>query len=372
MKVASTDLIDTRSRLAAKQEEKRRLWRSSPMRSTSLKLGLVALGAVCLVTLAAGAASAADKVKFTLDWKYEGNAAPFLLAEDNGYFAAEGLDVTIDTGNGSAGAVTRVASGAYDLGMADLNSLVEFNASNPDRAMKAFFIIYDSPPFALFALKKSGISKPKDLEGKTLGAPVFDAPRKLFPAFARATGVAAGTIKWESMDPPLREPMLARGQVDAISGFYFTSLLNLKAQGVNPDDLVVFKYSDYGMAFYGNGLIASPALMKNNPDLPTRFARAVVKGFRAAIRNPASGINAVKKRDPLINPALELERLNMVLKDNVLTADVKANGMGAIRQDRMAKAIEQLSDAFSLAKVPAVGDIFTDAYLPAKADRVLP
>lgn len=334
------------------------------MRNAAAAFGL-------LLGLSAVSAEAADKVKFTLDWKYEGPAAAFLLAEDHGYFAAEGLDVTIDTGNGSSGAVTRVASGAYDIGMADINSLVEFNVSNPERAIKAFFIVYDAPPFALFTLKKSGIKVPKDLEGKTLGAPVFDAPRKLFPAFARATGVAPGTIKWESMDPPLREPMLARGQVDAISGFYFTSLLNLKAQGIKRDDLVIFNYSDYGMAFYGNGLIASPALLKDHPDVPTRFARAVVKGWRDAIKDPAGAIDALKKRDPLINPALEQERLTMVINDNVLTPDSRANGMGAIRKDRMAKAIEQLSDAFALPKPPAVEDVFTDAYLPAKADRVL-
>jgi len=264
-----------------------------------------------------------------------------------------------------------VASGAYDIGFADLNSLVEFDAANADRAIKSFFIVYDEPPFALFTLKKSGITKPKDLEGKTLGAPVFDAPRKLFPAFARATGVAAGTVKWESMDPPLREPMLVRGQVDVISGFYFTSVLNLKAQGVQLSDLTVFKYSDYGMAFYGNGLIASPALMQNNPDLLKRFSRALVKGWRDAIKNPVAAIEAVKKRDPLIDPALELERLNMVLKDNVLTTEVKANGMGDIKKDRMAKAIEQLSEAFSLSKAPTVDDIFTEAAMPAKADRML-
>lgn len=326
-----------------------------------------ALGA----TLSAGTATAADKVKFTLDWKFEGPAAPFVLAADKGYFAAEGLDVTVDSGNGSAGAVTRVASGAYDIGMADLNSLVEFNANNSDRAMKAFFIIYDAPPFALFSLSKSGIKSPKDLEGKTLGAPVFDAPRKLFPAFAQATGIDASKVKWESMDPPLREPMLVRGQVDAISGFFFTSLLNLRSQGVRPEDINVIRYGDHGMAFYGNGLIASPALMKEHPEVLTKFARAVAKGFRDSLKDPAAAIEVLKKRDPLINPALELDRLKMALGDNVLTDDVKANGMGAIKKDRMAKAIEQLSVAFKLPKTPTVDEVFTDAYLPAKADRTL-
>ncbi len=328
------------------------------------------LAAVACGVLAAATASAADKVKFTLDWKYEGPAAPFLVAQDKGYYAAEGLDVTVDTGNGSSGAVTRVASGAYDIAQADINSLVEFNVANPGRNLKAFFVIYDVPPFALFTLKKSGITKPEQLEGKTLGAPVFDAPRKLFPAFAMATKIDAAKVKWESMDPPLREPMLARGQVDAISGFYFTSLLSLRPTGVKAEDLTIFRYKDFGLEFYGNALIASPAL-KDNVDLQKRFARAVVKGWRDAIKDPKAAIEALKKRDPLIDSALELERLNMAIADNVLTPDVKANGMGAIRKERMTKAIDQLAVAFKLASKPAVEDVFNDAALPAKADRVL-
>lgn len=340
------------------------------MPEMSVRKALLAAGVACGVALIAGQALAAEKIKFTLDWKYEGPAGPFLLAQDKGYFAAEGIDVTIDTGNGSAGAVTRVASGAYDIAMADLNSLVEFNVKNPDRALKSFFVIYNEPPFSLFTMKKSGIKAPKDLEGKTLGAPVFDAPRKLFPAFAQATGIDVAKIKWESMDPPLREPMLMKGQVDAISGFYFTSLLNLKSQGVKADDLTVFHYVDFGMAFYGNGLLASPALMEK-PDLLKGFSRAVVKGFRDGLKDPKAAIEALKKRDPLINPDVELERLNLAMQVSVLTSEVKENGMGGIKKDRMAKAIEQLAVAFQLPKVPAVEEIFTDVALPAKAERML-
>ncbi len=340
------------------------------MPEISVRKVMLAVGVACGLSIVAGSTFAAEKIKFTLDWKYEGPASPFLLAEDKGYYAAEGIDVTIDTGNGSAGAVTRVASGAYDIGMADLNSLVEFNVKNPDRKLKSFFVIYNEPPFSLFTLKKSGINEPKDLEGKTLGAPVFDSPRKLFPAFAEATGIDASKIKWESMDPPLREPMLMRGQVDAISGFYFTSLLNLRSQGVKTEDLKVFHYVDYGMAFYGNGLIATPALLEK-PELLKGFARAVVKGFRDSIKDPKLAIASLKKRDPLIKPDLELERLMLAIEGNVLTDDVKADGMGPIKKDRMAKAIQQLAVAFKLPQVPAVEDIFTDAAMPEKADRVL-
>ena len=341
------------------------------MPNSSIRTLMAGLGVACGISLIAGSALAAEKIKYTLDWKYEGPAAPFLLAQDKGYFSEEGIDVTIDTGNGSSGAVTRVASGAYDIAMADLNSLVEFNVKNPDRAMKAFFVIYNVPPFSLFTLKSSGINEPKDFEGKTLGAPVFDSPRKLFPAFASATGIDASTIKWESMDPPLREPMLKRGDVDAISGFYFTSLLNLRAAGVPESDLKVFHYVDYGMAFYGNGLIATPELMKK-PELLKGFARAVVKGFRAAIADPDAAIAALKERDPLINVALETERLKLAIEMCVTTPDVKADGMGTIKKDRMAKAIDQLVIAFKLPSTPKVEDIFSDAAMPEAADRTLP
>ncbi|MEQ8286892.1 ABC transporter substrate-binding protein [Thalassospira sp.] len=329
------------------------------------------LGAAVGAAFALGAHSAMAEmaIKFSLDWKYEGPAAPYLLAKKNGYFEEEGLDVTIDSGNGSVGAITRVASGAYDVSLADINSLVEFNASNPDRAMKSIFMVYDRPPFALFMLKKSGITKPEDLIGKTLGAPVFDASRKLYPAFASATGLELDAVTWESMDPPLREPMLVRGDVDAISGHYFTSVLNLQAQGITKDDLTVFQYKDFGMDFYGNGLLASPEMMEDHPEELRAFLRGVVKGWRAAIADPASAIAALKEVDPLIDSDLELQRLQMAIDENVVTPDSIANGMGLVKTDRMAKAIDQVALAFGFENKPTVGDVFTDIFMPGEEDR---
>ncbi len=322
--------------------------------------------------IAAGQAHAADTpIKFSLDWKFEGPAAPFLIAAEKGYFKAEGLDVTIDSGNGSAGAVTRVASGAYDIAQADINSMMEFNDKNPDKKMKAAFMIYDVPPFAIFSLKKSNITKPSDLIGKTLGAPVFDSPRKLFPALAKGAGIDASKVTWKTMDPPLREPMLMRGDVDAISGFYFTSLLNLRQQGITESQLNVIHYSQYGVSMYGNALIPSPKLMAEKPEAVKAFFRAVVKGWRDVVADPAAGIAAVKRRDPLISETLELDRLKMAIADNVLTKDVMANGFGGVRADKLATSIEQVAAAFNLATKPIASEVFTDAFLPAKADRML-
>ncbi len=331
------------------------------------------LGGLTLALSCATLGHAADlqPVKFTLDWKFEGPSAPFLLAKEKGYFEAEGLDVTIDAGNGSSGAVTRVASGAYDIAMADLNSMIAFNAQNPEKAMKSMFIVYATPPFALFTKKESGLDSPEKLEGKTLGAPVFDAPRKLFPAFAKATKIDVRKVTWNAMNPPLREPMLVRGEVDGISGFYFTSLLNLEAQGVKKDDLNIFHYEDYGLDLYGNGLIASPEMMKDHPDAIKGFLRAVLKGFKDVIADPAAGIAAIKGVDPLINEDLEKKRLVMALEGNVLTEEVKTHGMGGIQAERMTKAIEQVVFAFDLPSTPKVEEVFTEAFLPAKDLRMI-
>jgi len=119
-------------------------------------------------------------IKFQLDWRFEGPAAMFLVPLAKGYFKAEKLDVTVDAGNGSGGAVTRVASGTYDMGFADLAALMEFHANNPDAPNKpvAVMMVYNNTPAAVLALKKSGIRTPADLSGKRLGAPVFDATGK--------------------------------------------------------------------------------------------------------------------------------------------------------------------------------------------------
>ncbi|MEN9628693.1 MAG: hypothetical protein RJA10_1920, partial [Pseudomonadota bacterium] len=233
----------------------------------SLSSSLFDLGKRRLLTAAATAATllaapslalAQTPIKFQLDWRFEGPSALFLASQAKGYYKAAGLDVTIDAGNGSGGTVTRVASGTYDMGFADLAALMEFHANNPDAPNKpvAVMMVYNNTPAAVLALKKSGITKPGDLNGKKLGAPGFDAGRRAFPIFAKANGV--GTVNWTSMDPPLRETMLVRGDVDAITGFSFTSMLNVEARGISLNDVVVLPYADHGVKLYGNAIIASP------------------------------------------------------------------------------------------------------------------
>jgi NitT/TauT family transport system substrate-binding protein len=328
-------------------------------------LGGAAAMAMVLATLPA---SAQTPIKFTLDWVFQGPTSPFLVALEKGYYKAEGLDVTMDPGQGSAGAVQRVATGAYQIGFADVNATIEYNAKNPGKEVMCVFMAYDYAPFGVYALKKSGIKVPKDLEGKKLGAPVFDASFRLFPAFAKKTGVT----KWEhvNLTPQLREQSLVQGSVDFISGHYFSSMLDLKARGVKFDDIVAMRYVDFGMDLYANGIIVSADMLKNEKAIKG-FIAATLKGWKDVIADNKIGIAAAKKRDPLIDEALETERLQISLQTNVLTPYVKANGMGDVDPARFASSVKLVSEAFGLPTAPAPDKVFTGQYLPPKADRMV-
>jgi len=318
-------------------------------------------------------AQALTPIKFQLDWRFEGPAALFLASSARGYYKDAKLDVTVDAGNGSGATVTRVASGAYDMGFADMAALMEFHANNPDAANKpvAVMMVYNNTPAAVLTLKKNGIAKPADLNGKKLGAPVFDAGRRGFPIFAKANGITG--VTWTSMDPPLRETMLVRGDIDAITGFSFTSLLNLEARGVKTEDIVVLPFAAYGVKLYGNVIIASPKLIKENPQAVKAFLSAFVKGAKEVMAKPDEAIEYFLARDGIINVDLEKRRLRMAIDSVVASPDARTEGFGQAVPGRMALMASQVSDAFGTKTRVNPDAVWTDAYLPSKAElNILP
>jgi NitT/TauT family transport system substrate-binding protein len=327
--------------------------------------------ATALATLGvAGTASAQETaIKFQLDWRFEGPSAFFLLPAAKGQFKAQKLNVTIDAGNGSGNAVNRVASGSYDMGFADLAALMEFHANNPTAPNKpvAVMMVYNNTPSAVFSLKKTGIKAPADLAGKKLGAPVFDAGRRAFPIFQKANGV--GKVEWVSMDPPLRETMLAKGDVDAITGFYFTSLLNLEARGVKAEDINVMLYPSYGVKLYGNAIIASEEFIKKNPEAVKAFLRAFTEGAKAVLADPTAATAVVKERDGIINAAMEEKRLRLAIDSAVNTADARAETFGDISKPRLALMASQVADAFQTKSRVNPDAVWNGSFLPPAASR---
>ncbi len=313
-------------------------------------------------------------IKFQLDWRFEGPAALFLLPVAKGYFKQAGLDVTIDAGSGSGGAVTRVASGAYDMGFADLAALMEFQANNADAPQKpvAVMMVYNNTPATVFALKKSGIAKPADLTGRKLGAPVFDAGRRGFAVFQKANP-QVGKVEWIAMDPPLRETMLVRGDVDAITGFGFTSLLNLEARGVKRADIVMMPYADHGVKLYGNAIIASEKLIKENPAAIKAFLAAFTRGVKDVMADPPASISHVKARDGIVNVPLETRRLQLSIDSVIASPDAYAEGFGQIDPSRLSLMASQISDAYGTKTRVDPKAVWNGSFLPSKAElNVLP
>lgn len=342
----------------------------SPTRREALKLA----AASALLPLAAPAvhAQATVPVRFTLDWRFEGPAGLFLMALEKGHFRAEGLNVTIDAAAGSREGVTRVASGTYDMGFGDFNSMIRFRDENPTVDLKGVMMVYDRPPFAIIGRKSRGISAdPKSLEGKKFGAPTADGAYAQWPIFKAVNNLDDSKMRFENVGFPVREPMLASGEVDAIFGFAHSSYINLKSRGVPEADIVVLHMYDYGVALYGNALMPSPAFLKEKRDTVAAFNRAVVKGVRDCIADQAAAIKLVLGRNDVARQETEAERLKMCIDNYVATPWVKANGLGGVDAERLAKSIDQIGLTFTYKAKPKPEDVFTADMLPAEADRKL-
>jgi NitT/TauT family transport system substrate-binding protein len=338
-------------------------------------LGLVRLGRIGLALAAASALSATaalaqTPVKFSLDFKFEGPAAPFVVAIDKGYFKAEGLDVTIDTAGGSLEPINRVASGTYDMGFGDINSLIKFRDANPGTPIKAVFMVYNKPPFSIVGRKSRGVTAPKDLEGKKLGAPPPDGAYAQWPIFVQANEIDASKVTIVSVGFPVREPMLASGEVDAITGFSFSSYINLKDRGVPASDITVLLMADYGVNLYGNAVIVNPKFAAEKPEAVRAFLRALLKGLHETVKHPALSVESVLKRNDVAKKEVELERLQMAIRDNILTPEVKANGFGGVDPARLDKSIDQIALTYTFKNgKPKGSDIFDSSFLPSDADR---
>ena len=323
--------------------------------------------------LCAATATAETAIRFSNDWKWEGPNAPMLLALDRGWFAEAGLDVTMDTGQGSREAIPRVADGSnWQLGSADINSVIKFRDQNPDLAPIAVMMVYNAPPFAIIGRKSLGVMGPMDLEGKILGAPAPDGAYAQWKAFVKANGIDASKVTIENVGFPVREPMLAAGKVDAITGYSFSSYINLKAKGVGAEDISLILMREHGLDLYGNAIIVNRDFAQSNPDAVKAFVAVAVRGYLEAAKDPEGAVKHVLNHNDVAREEVELERLKMALAQNIVTDEVRANGFGGVDMDRLERSIDQIADTYEFTNRPAAADVFDSQYLPPKADRMVP
>lgn len=334
-------------------------------------LSLVLGALICAAT--SGSLFAADKVKVRVisDWAFQAQAAVFTNAIEKGYFAEQNLDVSIDRGYGSADAITKLASGVYDIAFGDINSMMDFNAKNADKTQSiAVMMIFDRPPLSIFTFE-DGIKTPKDLEGKKMVTSAGEANLRMFPLFAKLAKFDRTKVQLVTVQPQLREQMLIKGAGDVATGFYYVSLMNFKALGADTKKLKSFLYADYGIKVYGNAIITSKAFAAAKPDVVKAFNAAVAKSMHDTIKTPAATIPSIKKRDGTVDEAIETERLNIINKEFVLTPYVQQHGFGNIDKQRMSESIDQVTEALELPTKPKVDDVFTDKFLPPVKDRML-
>ena len=337
----------------------------SPRSIFAALLGILVLAAPLGL---ASPAVAQTKIKLVLNWKYQGPQGMFFLAEDRGYYKAEGLEVTLDQGNGSGAAVPLVANGAYDAGFGDINALIELAAKKPEDAPIAVYVLFNQPPFTVAVRADSPIKSPKDFEGKTLGGAANDGALKLFPALCKIAKIDCSKVNLTNMQPNLREQMLMQGQVDGVFGYVNTIRFSAKLMGVEDKQLRYINYGDYGMDLYSNGIIVSKKLVKEKPEAVRGLVRAINRGLLDSLKDLDASVAAVAKREALIKVAVERERFEATLKDEMNHPEIARIGLGNVDMARLKKSIDILVDANALPRTPSVDEIFTPAFLPPTDD----
>lgn len=310
------------------------------------------------------------RIRFVLNFGYDGSTAPFMYAESRGYFREAGIETQFDSSAGSGDAITRVASGAYQMGIGDMATLVEFTSRHSEAAPKAVFVVLNRSPSAVISLKNAGITSPRDLHGKTVGGGAADAPSRLFPAFMLINGVDPAQVARRQLTPQLRDTMLLTRQVDAVTGFDSTVWFNLKGRGTRFDDVNIMYYVDHGLDAYANAILVSPAMLRDQPDVVRRFLRVAARGWREAIADPHAGVRPLARIAPLADLALEAERLEWVGRNQVLSADTRARGIGDATPERLASTIRTVSVGFGLARTPTVDEVYDGRFLPPQAERM--
>ena len=317
------------------------------------------------------AAGEPTKLRFTLDWIPGSVHGPFFIALYRSYYKDEGLDVTIVPGKGSAEVVRQLASGTYDMGYPDINVLIEFNARNPAQHFPEVMIGYEQAPASIFVLRKSGITSPQQLAGKTLGAAANDSTFKLFPIFAKFAGFDANAVTVKTIDPALREGLLVNGEVDAIAAQMFNAMLSLKAKGIKEDQVGYFLYKDYGLDLYSNGLAASRAFLTEHGDAVRGFVRATIKGVRDMAEQPELAVAMAGRFEPLLKSDIERERLQLAMSCCILTPNVLKSGFGGVDTTRLERSIGQIVKAYDLPRTPSIEEMFDASYLPPPQDRMI-
>jgi NitT/TauT family transport system substrate-binding protein len=316
----------------------------------TLACGLVAM-------MAPLAALRAEDITFTTDFGFNGRHAYYYVALDKGFYSAEGLNVSIVRGQGSADSAKKVAAGNAQIGFADTGAVI-MGRSNDDIPVKYVAIVYETAPHAIFAIDDGSIKTPADLQGKRIADSPFSEIPVLFGAYAKATGIDQSKVTWVKADGNTLPAMLATGRVEAIGQFIVGE--PLIAAAVAPRKLVRFAYKDAGLNYYGSGIIASEDMIKSKPDAVRKFVAATVKGMEAAFADPAEAGQILNKYHKQIDPTVgagETERVREL-------AVVPGQPLGAIDRARMEQTVKFIAEHHQMKRPVSAAETYVDGFAP--------
>ncbi len=334
---------------------------------------LIGLSLVSATVVTASAARAEVKnVRIMMDWIIQGTHAPFFIAQERGYYKAEGVTVdAIDAGKGATNVAVSVAGGVYHFGWVDMPSMIRFNAQNPASPLVAVYVSFDETPLAVITRKDAGIRKPADLDGKKIAGGPGTAVHDTISILLKAAKAEHVKINWVGVQPQLFGPMLKRGEVDGTGGFTNSNIPAALELGFTLDDLFVIKYSDFGADLYGLALVTTKKFADENPGTVRAVVKAVNQGTKDTIAAPQKALELLKARDPMMKLDIEKVRLDIAL-GLTNTAHTAKNGLSSVTPEKLKQTIDATVAAYNLPNSPDPSIVYTDKYLPPVAERMPP
>lgn len=312
------------------------------------------------------------KVTFALNrGPYDASNIPFLLAERNGYFRQENLEVDFSLSKDASDCLHRVASNDFDFGFLDLAVLLRFAFEKPLEAPLYIFTVFDKSPSSVVTWKSSGVNKPSDLIGKTLAAVSTDGAFELFPAFLHAAGIDPAGVKLEMVLLAEREKAMLSHKSDGAIGFDSTILNRLQQGGASLSDLDFTYYSSGGLDLYSNGIVVSRKMIRTNAHSIAGVVRACAKGWRDALRSPKDAMDVLREVAPNSDIARENERFEWIRSHQIATAKALQDGMGLVDSARLNGIIKQIQIVSGSDGSLRAEQIYSSAYLPSRSDRIV-
>jgi NitT/TauT family transport system substrate-binding protein len=310
--------------------------------------------AIAALLASAGSAAAQEKFTFALNWFAVGDHAAYWVALDKGYYKAKGLDVTLENSKGSGDSIAKVDTGRADAGLADAAVVIASNARGT--TVKTVGMVFDKTPLNIFSLKSKPLTKPKELEGTTLGAPPGDAQRQMFPAFAKLTGIDASKVTWVNIEPAAKIAAVAEKRMDGV-GDYNTGLpLYEKAAGKG--NVVMLQWADFGFDLYSMSIMSSAKTMKERPEVLKAFLEASYMGWRDVMADPKAAMVIFKKRVPEIDVDVLTENM-MIGLSLMKTEQYAKGGIGSIDDKRMCASVDLVNAYMGLPKKVECKDVYS-------------